>query len=54
MTSFTILLLLFFLHLIKYSQRNVNMSHCDYMFSFSLIFLLIFALCVFVSLFLGV
>ena len=32
MTSFKMLLFLFFLHLIKYSQRNVNMSHYDYVF----------------------
>ena len=32
MTSFKVLLFLFFLHLIKYSQRNVNMSHYDYVF----------------------
>ena len=44
------LLFLFFLHLIKYSQRNVNMSHYDYIFFFSFIFLLIFPLCIFVSL----
>ena len=34
MTSFKMLLFLFFLHLIKYSQRNVNMSHYDYIFFF--------------------
>ena len=32
MTSFKMLLFLFFLHLIKYSQRNVNMFHYDYIF----------------------
>ena len=32
MTSFKMLLFLFFLHLIKYSQRNVNMSHYDCIF----------------------
>ena len=32
MTSFMVLLFLFFLHLIKYSQRNVNMSHYVYIF----------------------
>ena len=32
MISFKVLLCLFFLHLIKYSQRNVNMSHYDYIF----------------------
>ena len=49
------MLLLFFLNLIKYSQRNVNMSPYDYIFfCFSLISLLIFALCIFVSLLLGV
>ena len=36
------MLLLFLLHLIKYSQKNVNMSMIMYFF-FSLIFLLIFA-----------
>ena len=50
MTSFKMLLFLFFLHLIKYSQRNVNMSHYDYIFFFSLIFLLIFTLDIFASL----
>ena len=50
MTPFKMLLFLFFLRLIKYSERNVNMSHYDYIFFFSLIFLLIFALCIFVSL----
>ena len=47
MTSFKMLLCLFFLHLIKYSQRNVNVY--DYFF-FSLIFFLIFVLCIFVLL----
>ena len=32
MTSFKMLLFLFFLYLIKYSQINVNMSHYDSMF----------------------
>ena len=32
MTSFKMLLFLFFLHLIKYSQRNINMSYHDYIF----------------------
>ena len=32
MTSIKMLLFLFFLHLIKYSQRNVIMSHYDYIF----------------------
>ena len=32
MTSFKMLLFLFFLDLIKYSQRNVNMSHYVYIF----------------------
>ena len=32
MISFKMLLFLFILHLIKYSQRNVNMSHYDYIF----------------------
>ena len=32
MTSFKVLLCLFFLHLKKYSQRNVNMSHYDSIF----------------------
>ena len=32
MTSFKMLLFLFLLHLIKYSQRNVNMFHYDYIF----------------------
>ena len=32
MTSFKMLLFLFFLHLIKYSQRTINMSHYDYIF----------------------
>ena len=32
MPSFKMLLFLFFQHLIKYSQRNVNMSYCDYIF----------------------
>ena len=50
MTSLKMLLSLFFLHLIKYSQRNVNKSHYAYIFFFSLIFLLMFALCIFVSL----
>ena len=40
------MLLLFFIHLVKYSQRNVNMSMIIYFF-FSLIFLLLFALCIF-------
>ena len=49
------MLLLFFLHLIKCSQRNFNMPHYDYIFfCFSLISLLIFALGIFVSLLLGV
>ena len=52
--TFRMLLFLFFLHLVNYSQRNVNMSHYDYIFLFSLIFLLIFALCILVSLVLGV
>ena len=43
------LLFLFFLHLVNYSQRNANMSHYDYIFFFSLIFLLIL---LYVSLFL--
>ena len=34
MTSFKMLLFLFFLHLIKYSQINVNMSHYDYIYIF--------------------
>ena len=38
MASFQMLLFLLFLHLIKYSQRNVNMSHYDYFFSFTLYF----------------
>ena len=51
MTKFK-MLLLFFLHLIKCSQRNFNMPHYDYIFfCFSLISLLIFALCIFVSFF---
>ena len=55
MTSFRMLLFLFFLHLIKYSQKNVIVSHYDCIFfSFLLIFLQIFALCIFVSLLLGV
>ena len=55
MTSFKMLLFLFFPHLIKYSQKNVIMSHYDCIFfSFSLIFLLIFALWILVSLLLGV
>ena len=55
MTSFKILLFLFFLHLIKETQKNVTMSHCDYIsFFFSLIILLIFALCTFVSYLLAV
>ena len=41
-------LFLLFLHLIKYCQRNVNMSYYDYVFFLSLIFLLIFALCFFI------
>ena len=50
MTSFKMLLFLFFLHLIKYSQRNVNVSHYDNIYIyFSLIFLLIFALYILVS-----
>ena len=32
MTSFKMLLFLFFLNLIKYSQKNVNMSYYDYIF----------------------
>ena len=37
--TFKMLLFLFFLHLIKYSQRNVNMSHYHYVFfSFPLYF----------------
>ena len=48
--SFKMLLFLFFLCLIKHSQRNVNMFHYDYVLLFSLVFLLIFALCIFVSL----
>ena len=49
------LLFLFFLHFIKYSQRNVNMAHYDYIYIFLFpMFLLIFALCNFVSLLLGV
>ena len=32
MTPLKMLLFLFFLHLIKYSQRNVSMSHYDYIF----------------------
>ena len=32
MTSFKMLLFLLFLYLIKYSQRNVNMSHYNYIF----------------------
>ena len=32
MTSFKMLLFLFFFHLIKYSQKNVSMSHYDYIF----------------------
>ena len=32
MTPFKIILFLFLLHLIKYSQRNVNMPHYDYIF----------------------
>ena len=49
-TSFKMLLFLFFLHLIKEAQRNVTMSHYDYIsFFFSLIVLVIFALCTFVS-----
>lgn len=35
MTSFE---MLYFLHLIKYSQINVNMSHSDYIFFLFLIF----------------
>ena len=39
MTSFKMLLFLFFLYLIKYSQRKVNMSHYDDIyFSFLLYF----------------
>ena len=34
MTSFKMLLFLFFLHLIKSSQRNVNTSHYDYIYFF--------------------
>ena len=34
MASFKILLFLFFMHLIKFSQRNVNISHYDYIFLF--------------------
>ena len=50
MTSFKMLLFLFFLHLIKYSQRNVNVSYYDNIYIyFSLIFLLIFALYILVS-----
>ena len=49
MTSFKMLLFLFFLHLIKYSQKLVCLSMIIYFF-FSLICLLIFALCIFVSL----
>ena len=37
MTSFK-MLIFFFMHLIKYSQRNVNMSYYDYIFSFLLYF----------------
>ena len=33
MTSFKMLLFLLFLYLIKYSQKNVDMSHYDYIFS---------------------
>ena len=43
MASFQMLLFLLFLHLIKYSQRNVNMSHYDYFFFFFPIFLLNFS-----------
>ena len=32
MTSFKMLLFLFFLHLIKYSQKNVSMPHYDCIF----------------------
>ena len=32
MTSFKMLLFLLFLPLIKYSQKNVNMSYYDYIF----------------------
>ena len=32
--TFKMFLFLFFLHLIKYSQRNVNMSYYDYVFFF--------------------
>ena len=32
MISFKSLLFLFFLHLIRYSQRKINMSHYDYMY----------------------
>ena len=37
MTSFKMLLFLFFFHLIKYSQKNVSMSHYDYIFFFPFI-----------------
>ena len=49
MTSFKMLLFLFFLHLIKYSQRNVNMSHYDCIF---FLFLYIYWFFLYVSLFL--
>ena len=32
MISLKMLLFLFFLHLIKYSQRNVNVSYYDFIF----------------------
>ena len=54
------MLLFFFLYLIEYSQRNINMPQRNVkflikiFFLFSLIFLLIFALCISVSLLLGV
>ena len=51
MASFQ-MLLFFFLYLIKYSQRNVCVTMI--IFFFSLIFVLIFALCIHVSLLLGV
>ena len=51
MISFKMLLFLFFLYLIKYSQRNINMSHYDYTY-FS--FLLYFLILLHVSLFLVV
>ena len=59
MTSFK-MLLFFFLYLIEYSQRNINMPQRNVkflikiFFIFSLIFLLIFALCISVSLLLGI